>query len=100
MSCGVGRRRGSDPALPWLWRRLVAMALIRPLAWDPLYAESVALEKAKRQKKKKKKKKKEDINLIYSPSMVKRDVSEMSYWCIFFCNVSANREHAWRKCSS
>ena len=53
MSCGVGRRRGSDPALLWLWHRLAAIAPIRPLAWDPPYATEAALEKAKRQKKKK-----------------------------------------------
>ena len=35
MSCGVGRRRGSDPALLWLWRRLAATAPIRPLAQEP-----------------------------------------------------------------
>ena len=29
MSCGVGHRHGSDPALLWLWCRLVAKALIR-----------------------------------------------------------------------
>ena len=28
MSCGVGHRRGSDPALLWLWCRPVATALI------------------------------------------------------------------------
>ena len=49
----VGHRRGSDPALLWLWRRLVATAPIRPLAWEPLYAEGAAQEMAKRQKKKK-----------------------------------------------
>ena len=38
MSCGVGCRRGSDPVLLWLWRRPVATALIRPLAWEPSYA--------------------------------------------------------------
>ena len=32
VSCGVGHRRGSDPVLLWLWHRLVAAALIRPLA--------------------------------------------------------------------
>ena len=53
MSCGVGRRRGLDPALLWLWRRPVATAPIRSLAWESLYAMEVALEKAKRQKKKK-----------------------------------------------
>ena len=50
MSCGVGRRCGSDPALLWLWSGPVATALVRPLAWEPLYATGVALEKAKRQK--------------------------------------------------
>ena len=55
MSCGVGHRCGSDPALLWLWHRLVAAALIGPLAWEPPYAAGAALEKAKRQKKKKEK---------------------------------------------
>ena len=64
MSCGVGRRRGSDPALLWLWGRLVAAAPIRPLAWEPPYAAGAAQEIAttttttatttKRQKTKKK----------------------------------------------
>jgi len=38
VSCGVGRRRGSDPMLLRLWRRLVATALILPLAGEPPYA--------------------------------------------------------------
>ena len=54
MSCGVGHRLGLDPALLWLWRRLVATAPIRPLAWDPPYAAGAAQEMGKRQKKKKK----------------------------------------------
>ena len=54
MSCGVGHRRGSDPALLWLWRRLAATALIGPLAWEPPYATRAALEKEKRPKKEKK----------------------------------------------
>jgi len=56
VDCGVGCRRGSDPALLWLWRRPAATALIRPLAWEPPYAVGAALEKAKRQKDKKNKK--------------------------------------------
>ena len=32
VSCGVGCRRGSDPALLWPWRRPVATAPIQPLA--------------------------------------------------------------------
>ena len=42
MSCGVGRRRGSDPESLWLWHRLAATAPIRPLAWEPPYATGAA----------------------------------------------------------
>ena len=48
MGCGVGRRRSSDPALPWLWRRPAATATIRALALEPPYAAGADLEKAKR----------------------------------------------------
>ena len=54
VSCGVGCRRGSDPALLWIWRRPVATAPIRPLAWEPPYAVGAAQEKGKKTKKKKK----------------------------------------------
>ena len=59
MSCGVDRRLGSDPALLWLWYRLVATAPIGPLSWEPPYAVGVAQEMAKRKKKKRKKKNKQ-----------------------------------------
>ena len=55
MSCGVGHRRGLDPALLWLWHRLAALALIRPLVWEPPYAVGAALEKDKKLNKKIKK---------------------------------------------
>ena len=58
VSCGVGCRRGSDPALLWLWRRPVATAPIGPLAWEPPYASGAVLEKDKKIKIKK------DINLF------------------------------------
>ena len=45
MSVGVGRRRGSDLALMWLWRRSAATAAVRPLAWEPPYGVGVALKK-------------------------------------------------------
>ena len=47
VSCGVGHRWGSDLPLLWLWRRPVATAPIRPLAWEPPYTMGAALEKAK-----------------------------------------------------
>ena len=52
MSCGVGCRRSSDPALLWFWHRPVATAQIQPLAWEPPYAMGVAQEIAKKDKKK------------------------------------------------
>ena len=66
MSCGIGCRLGSDPALLWLWHRPAAAAPIRPLAWEPPYAAGVALEKAKKKKKKKKKKDKENYISLHS----------------------------------
>ena len=50
MSCGVGHRPGLDPELLWLWRRPVATALIRPLAWEPPYAAGAALKSKKKRK--------------------------------------------------
>ena len=69
MSCGVGRRSGSDAVLLWLWlwRRPASIAPIRPLAWEPLYAMGAAVEetktkkKKKRQKKEKRKEKRENV---------------------------------------
>ena len=52
MSCGVGCRRGLDPALLWLWPRPVATAPIRPLAWEPPCATGAAQEMAKKDQKK------------------------------------------------
>ena len=57
VSCGAGCRRGSDPALLWLWRRRVATAPIGPLAWEPPYAAGAAQEIAKKDKNKKQNKK-------------------------------------------
>ena len=51
VSCGVGRRRGLDLVLLWLWRRLAATAPIGPLAWEPPYAAGAAQEMAKKKEK-------------------------------------------------
>ena len=39
----------------WLWRRTLATAPIRPLAWEPPYSTGMALKDKKTNKKKKKK---------------------------------------------
>ena len=51
MSCGVGHRLGSDPALLWLLLRPATTDPIRPLASEPPYAAGMALEKTKKKKK-------------------------------------------------
>ena len=78
MSCGVGCRRGSDPALLWLWRRPVATAPIQPLAWEPPYAAGAAQEIATTTKDKKTKKKK---GLVVSRI-------EANSFAIFFFKIS------------
>ena len=50
--CGVVHRCGSDLALLWLWCRAEAVALIRPLAWEPPCAAGVAAAPIKKKKKK------------------------------------------------
>ena len=39
-----------DPALPWLWHRLAAVALVRPLVWEPPYALAVAPKRKKKER--------------------------------------------------
>ena len=53
LNCGIGHRCGLDLALLWLWHRLAATALIRPLPWEPPYGVGVAPKKPKKKKKKK-----------------------------------------------
>ena len=38
--------------LLWLWCRPVAIVLIQPLAWEPLYAASTALKRKERKREK------------------------------------------------
>ena len=51
MSCGVGRKRSSDPELLWLWHGPEATVLIQPLAWELPYAMGVAQKKKKKNHK-------------------------------------------------
>ena len=46
MSCGIGRKCGSDPTLLWLWRWPVAAAPIQALSLELLNAVGVALKQA------------------------------------------------------
>ena len=48
MSC---HRHSLDLALLWLWHRLVATAVIQPLAWEPPYVTGVTLKSQKEKKK-------------------------------------------------
>ena len=40
--CSVGCRRSLDPALLCLWCRLAAIAPIRPLAWERVWAQKAS----------------------------------------------------------
>ena len=51
VSCSIGHRHGSDLTLLWLWCRLVAVAPIQPLAWEPPFAACAALKSKKKKKK-------------------------------------------------
>ena len=64
MSCGVGHRHGSDLALPWLWHRPEATALIGPLGWEPPYATAVALKRQKKKKERDKRRKEEVLQRL------------------------------------
>ena len=50
MGCGVGCKCNLDPALLWLWCRLVAVALIEPPAWELPHATGAALKGQKKKK--------------------------------------------------
>ena len=52
MSCGVGRKCSLDLVLLWLWRRPMAIAPIRTLAWEPPYVVGVTLKKKTKKKEK------------------------------------------------
>ena len=45
---GLPQAPVQDPALLWLWDRPAATAPIQPLAWEPLFAMSVALKGPKK----------------------------------------------------
>ena len=48
VSCGVGRRCGTDLALLWLWCRPAAVAPIGSLAWELPHAVGAALKSNKK----------------------------------------------------
>ena len=96
MSCGVGHRHGSDPALLWLWCRPVAIALIRPLGWELPYAMGVALKRQK--KKKKKKKERNGLCLLFAKQHKHEYFEGVCHNCfitIYRQMLAAKRESMW-----
>ena len=53
MSCGVGRRHGSDPTLLWLRCGPAAVASVRPLPWELPRAVCGVLKRKKKKKERK-----------------------------------------------
>ena len=68
MSCGVGLRFSSDPALLWLWCRLAAIAPIGPLAWELPHAASETLKNKQTNKNNKTKKKRRRRTFLQAPT--------------------------------
>ena len=91
MSCGVGCGRGSGLALPWLWWRPAAVAMIRPLAWEPPHAASAALKRQKT-KKQKTKTKKQRVSLagLGTPGLFGSN-SEVIDQCFLVCVVAVEK---------
>ena len=50
-SCSVSHRCSLEPALLWLWCRLAAAALIRPLTWELALAAGVSIKRKRKRKK-------------------------------------------------
>ena len=81
VSCGVGLRCRSDLALLWLWRRPVATAPIRSLAWDPSHASDAAQEKTERHTHTQKINAGEDVASVGNPpTLVGRNGNWYSYY--------------------
>ena len=53
VSCGVGRKLGSNPTLLWMWLWPAATAPIQSLPWEPPYDRGVALKIQKKKTPKK-----------------------------------------------
>ena len=62
MSCGMGRRHGSDPESLWLWLWPATTAPIGPLAWEPTCSAGAAVKRQKDQKSKG-----ESLGIVFSP---------------------------------
>ena len=72
VSCGVGCRGGSDPALQWLWCRPAATAPIGPLAWEPPCAAGAAIKKKRKRRKRNKRKRKDSLCSQFRVACVKQ----------------------------
>ena len=78
MSCGVGHRCGSDPALLWLCHRPAATVLISPLVWEPPYAADMAL------KRKKKEEEEEMHTHIHHKTQIRMFIVALFYFICYF----------------
>ena len=84
VSCDVGPRCSSDPALLWVKRRPTATAPIRPLAWEPPYATGAALKRQKKKTKTKTNKQKTGCNHKISECLNKSAKLAVFWFFVFF----------------
>ena len=64
MTCGIGHRHSSDPALLWLWYRPAAVALIGSLVWEHPYASGAALKRKKKREREREREKETGKGLV------------------------------------
>ena len=90
MSCGVGHRRGLDPTLLWLWRRLAATA-----DSNPSLGTSICQGSSPRKGKKTKKKKKLTITLRWDFLWEPWDLGKPAFdcWCLWISLKSCYNSH-------
>ena len=77
MSCGVGRRCGSDLALLWLWCRPAATAPIQPLALGTSICHGSGPRKGKKTKKKEKRRK--EILELFNPLILLKETEAQAF---------------------
>ena len=96
MSCGVGCRRGCDPASLWLWCKPAATVQIRPLAWEPLYATGVAKEMEKNTHKKIKKLKLNEMHNMPQDLLLYLNLTTINY---HMCSSPSDYQEPFLACT-
>ena len=97
VSCDVGLRWGSHPALLWLRLWLAAIAPTRPLAWELPYVAGAVLKKSQKKKKspppkKKQKQKRGDLRKLKAD---RRKSKKITWLLLRICSPRYHQRKKW-----